>query len=101
METENEDNAQSIDEVISDEGQRSEMESITEESEHKDYRGSRKISQKKESNHKIKNCANSPDNQSQVKGFSIDAENKIVCLDCDKVFTLKSSYNLHKRMYGI
>lgn len=71
------------------------MELTTEESKH--------FSQNKESNHKIRNCAKSPDNQdqSQVKGFRINAENRIVCLDCDKVFTLKSSYNLHKRMYGI
>lgn len=88
---ENEDNAQSYDEVNSDDGQMTKMESTTEESEH--------FGQNKDAN-KIKNCAKSPDNQdqSQLKGFSVDAENRIVCLDCDKVFALKSSYNIHKRM---
>lgn len=85
---ENEDNAQSYDEVNSDDGQMTQMESTIEES-----------GQNKDAN-KIKNCAKSPDNQdqSQLKGFSVDAENRIVCLDCDKVFSLKSSYNIHKRM---
>lgn len=33
-----------------------------------------------------------------IKGFRIDDQNRIVCLDCEKVFILKASYNIHKRM---
>ena len=33
-----------------------------------------------------------------IKGFRIDEQNRIVCLDCEKIFLLKASYNIHKRM---
>lgn len=34
----------------------------------------------------------------KLKGFKIDTDKRVICLDCDKVFMLKSSYNIHKRM---
>lgn len=33
-----------------------------------------------------------------IKGFRIDEQNRIVCLDCERIFVLKASYNIHKRM---
>lgn len=58
------------------------------------------FSQHKKANATIKSCTKSADEhvQQKLKGFQINEQNRIVCLDCDKVFALKSSYNVHKRM---
>lgn len=39
-----------------------------------------------------------PKNKNEIKGFSIDAENRYHCLDCGKKFKQKASYNQHQRL---
>lgn len=37
-------------------------------------------------------------NPIEIKGFVIDEQNQYHCLDCGKVFKLRSSYIQHKRL---
>lgn len=56
--------------------------------------------QKADQNGKSKATTNSHEETkpNQLKGYEIDAQNRIKCLDCSKTFALKSSYNIHKRL---
>lgn len=37
----------------------------------------------------------------KLKGYKLDERDRIVCLDCDKIFKRKNSYNIHKRMFVV
>lgn len=40
-------------------------------------------------------------NELNVNGYKVDEQGRVVCLDCGRIFSRKSCYNIHNRMFVV